>query len=366
MKKTTAWLVALCMLCAVPFGPLAARAGDAAREKVSASFFGTFDTLITVMGYPQDQAAFDRVFAQVQAAFQRYHEVYDAYQPHEGVHGLHYLNRHGAEGPVAVEPELLALLLFCREYQPITLGTVNVALGAVLQIWHDYREAGEADPANAQIPPMEALGAALAHTSFDDIVIDEAAGTVYFADPKLQLDLGAVAKGYAAEQVAQWLLASEMPSFLISAGGNVRVGLPPMDGRQRWGVSIQDPGASIFGNPNEGTVDTLFLAEASVVTSGDYQRFYVVDGKRYHHLIAPDTLMPGDLYRSVTVVCEDSGLADLLSTAFFLLPYDQGRALADSMEGVEVFWILNDGEDTIAMTDGMAKMSRANGASSRD
>lgn len=115
-------------------------------------------------------------------------------------------------------------------------------MGSVLSIWHEYREAGLDDPENAKLPPMEALQAAAQHMNIDDLILDEAAQTVYFADPEMKLDVGAVAKGYATEIVSQMLLAGDMPSFIISAGGNVRMGNPPADGRTKWGRRDSGPG----------------------------------------------------------------------------------------------------------------------------
>lgn len=363
MKKTVALALCVClMLCAAG---CAEQGMQAEYMKLQTSFFGTFDTIITLMGYAKSEDTFAEVAQEVRAMFQRYHEVFDNYNAYDGVKNLYYLNAQGPSGEaVPVEPELIDLLLFCQENQPAAEGMVNVAMGAVLNLWHVYREEGSGDPDGAELPPMEKLQAAVAHTNFEDVLIDENAGTVQFLDTQLRLDVGAVAKGYAAERVGQWLLTSEMPSFLLSAGGNMRAGEAPMDGRKRWGVAVQEPDGNVFSSAEEDRLDVLFVVGQSVVTSGDYQRYYWVDGRRYHHLISPETLMPPDEFRAVTVVCEDSGMADLLSTAFFLLPYAQGRALADSMEGVAVMWVLNDGNQTVVMTEGMKAMSYNEGATS--
>ena len=110
-------------------------------------------------------------------------------------------------------------------------------------------------------------------------------------------------------------------------------------------------------------VETLFLTNASVVTSGDYQRFYIVDGQRYHHLIDPDTLMPDTEFRSVSIITKDSGYADLLSTAAFLMPYDESRAFIESLDDVEALWVFPDGR--IEMTDGAKLAAKSCGATNK-
>ena len=138
----------------------------------------------------------------------------------------------------------------------------------------------------------------------------------------------------------------------------MRLGNPPMDGRKGWGVGIQDPDGAVLGLSD--IVETLFIANTSVVTSGDYQRFYTVDGVNYHHLIDPDTLMPGKDFRAVSIITEDSGLADMLSTAAFLMPYDESRAFVDSLEGVEAIWLFPDGSKKY--TFGAMNISKSYGA----
>lgn len=117
----------------------------------------------------------------------------------------------------------------------------------------------------------------------------------------------------------------------------------------------------LYGTKDESNiVETIFVKDLSVVTSGDYQRYFIVDNKNYHHLIDRDTLQPGEYFRGVTVVHEDSGLADFLSTAVFLMPYEEGLDLIESIEGAECYWIFLD--DSVKYTDGMKKMMLSEGA----
>jgi FAD:protein FMN transferase len=331
--------------------------------KYADTFFGTFDTVVTVMGYAEDQAVFTRAVAYAQEKFTYLHQQFDNYHEYEGINNLCTLNKTAGISPVTVSKELFDLLVYCKETQPKLQNTVNIAMGAVLSIWHTYREAGLLDPENAQLPPMEELLAARAHTNMDDLILDPENLTVFYADPEMKLDLGAVAKGYSAGLVAQSMLSSDMPSFIIDAGGNICTGNPPMDGRLRWGISIQDPDGTVFSDANTDIMDVLFLTNTAVVTSGDYQRYYTVNNRRYHHIISPETLMPANYMRSVTIVTRDSAYADILSTAVFLMPYEEGRAFVDSLDGVEAFWVLND--RTVMMTDGMAAMAKSIGATSK-
>lgn len=373
MRHRSARLLAL-LLCILLACSVLGGCAQVEPQKYSTSFFDVFDTVITIIGYADSQETFDRVVGEAQQQFVRYHQVFDGYNAYDGVHNLYYVNQNAASGPVPAEPELMTLLAWIRDLQPSLEGRVNVAMGAVLRLWHDAREVGVA------LPDEAALREAAGHVDMSQVILDEQAGTVYFADPELSLDLGAVAKGYTAERVAQWMLGSDMPSFIISAGGNVRCGQKPLDGRARWGVGIQDPGP-IDGMAGTGYMDVLYLTNLSVVTSGDYQRYYTVDGERdhhlndpdtlytvdgvrYHHLIDPDTLYPGRHMRAVTIVTQDSGLADALSTAVFLMPYEQGRAFVEALDGVEAYWVLLDG--SVQCTDGLRAMLASQGASSRD
>ena len=138
--------------------------------------------------------------------------------------------------------------------------------------------------------------------------------------------MGAIAKGWAGQKVAQ----SAPAGTLISLGGNViATGAKP--DKNPWTVGVQDP-------KGEGIIEKIPLTKGSVVTSGDYQRTFTVEGKDYPHIIDPATGMPGMFWSSVTVICEDSALADALSTALFLMPFGEGKALAEKCSATAL-WI---------------------------
>lgn len=346
-RRAIIWMIALLVIagavavCSLRSAPL---------QKFSSSFFGTFDTIVTVTGYAKNEAAFQKELGAVEDIFTRYHQLFDNYNTYEGINNLFVLNRDAAEAPVAVTKEMMDFLCFVQDLEGAQ-GTeeVNIAMGSVLRLWHEAREVSLATPENACVPDMAALKAASAHTDFHDLVIDSENGTVFYADPELKLDFGAVAKGYTVERAAEYLASSSMPSFIINAGGNVRTGKAPADGRECWVVGVQDP------DNTSSLMDTLKVVGTSVVTSGDYQRYYMLDGKRYHHIISPSSLFPADNFRAVTVITPDSGLADFLSTRLFLLSYEEGRALIDSLPAAEALWCFPDG--SLRMTDGYREIS---------
>lgn len=234
-----------------------------------------------------------------------------------------------------------------------TGGKMNVAFGTVLKIWHNYREAALDDPAQAAVPSMEELEAAAQHCDINDLILDEEASTVYFADPEMQLDVGSVGKGYAVEMVARAAEERGLKSALISVGGNLRsIGHKP--DYSRWTGGIQNPWtttADIVPTESGGYVAVVEVEDMSLVTSGNYQRYYELDGVRYHHLIDPDTLMPANYYSAVSVLAPDSGLADCLSTGLYCMPLEEGQALVESLENVEAMWMMNE-EDEVVYSSG--------------
>ncbi len=355
IKKTVFLFAILFCLLLCPFGR--------AEEKYSKNYFGAFDTVVQLIGYTDGQETFDRAADALMARLLEYHEAFDGYHSYPEVHNVWYLNRYAGQGPVEVPDCLFDLLSWCKEVSAQVPSKVNIAMGSVLSLWHEERERGLEDPSSAKLPDRAALEEAARHTDFDDVILDPENRTVFFADPELKLDLGAVAKGWAADQ-AQKDLMETMPSFLVSLGGNVYAGDAPADGRKHWGVSIQNPEGTVLSALQTDYLDVLYVDHMSVVTSGDYQRFYTVDGENYCHIIDPDTLMPAQNMRAVTVLCESSGLADYLSTALFLLPIDEGTALVESLPGVEALFCAMDG--TVTMTEGMAAVARSHGATSGD
>lgn len=325
-------LLCVLLLCALLTG-CATGSAEPEQKQYTASFLDVFDTVTSIAGKAENEEVFRTRSQQVHDALLEYHQLFDIYNDYDGINNLKTVNDNAGIAPVEVDARIIALLKDCKTYYELTGGMVNPAMGSVLQLWHVARNDGINDPMHAYLPEKAALQQAAQYMNFDAVVIDEAASTVFITDANVQLDVGAVAKGWATQRVAE----TAPSGLLISVGGNVCATGPKDAAGTPWVVGIQNP------DGGDNYLHTIYLVKGSLVTSGDYQRAYVVDGELYHHIIDPNTLYPSTLWRSVTIFCDDSGLADALSTALFLLPLEEGQALLDKT-GACAMWVDRDGE----------------------
>lgn len=315
------------------------------QTKQETTYLDLFDTVSTVTVYGVDADTFAAQQEQLHDFLLEYHQLADIYHDYPGIHNLKTVNDAAGGDPVPVDERLIDLLEYGKDAYALTHGRVNILLGAVLQQWHDCREAANDDPAAATLPAASALAEGNKHTNPALLVIDRTHGTVCLTDRSARIDMGAIAKGYATEQAARFAAKTlGWTSAMLNIGGNIRtVG---GKGDAAFNVGIQNP--DLFSA--QAYLLTVPSANNAVVTSGDYQRFFTVDGKQYHHIIDPDTLFPAEYLHAVTVICPDSGTADLLSTALFTLPVEQGLELLNEFPSAEAVFVLPDG--TLRYSDG--------------
>ncbi len=336
-RKLFPKLLTLCFLFAIL---LSSCTPKPEYSKFTAYSMDYFDTVTTIIGYEKTQEDFDAVSDEILVLLGEYHRLYTIYHRFDGLENLCTVNEliDGSHRTVAVDQRIIDLLLYAREMHTLTGGIVNIAMGSVLSIWHDCRTAGMNDPAAASLPPMEILQEAAGHTDIRNMVIDEENNTVTLTDPLMTLDVGAIAKGYAVERIAQELEERGISGYVLNVGGNIRsVGVKP--DASSWTIGIENPSGGDY-------LAFLQLNGQAVVTSGSYQRYYTVGGKTYHHIIHPETLMPAEGFVSVSVVSPHSGYADALSTALFCLPLEEGLRLVESLPDLEALWVSDDGTKT--------------------
>jgi thiamine biosynthesis lipoprotein len=300
-----------------------------------------FDTVTTFIGYTVNEKKFNYYANIIFNEMERLHALYDIYNPYAGLNNIWTVNEQAGIKPVSVDSDLIALIQFGKTAHAETNGAVNIAIGPVTELWRIARENGLDDPENAAVPDKGLLSEAALFINMEDVIINESEGTLFLKKAGMRLDVGALAKGYAAEKAMRLAAEAGMKSGLLDAGGNiVAVGGPREIDRDKWGVSLTDPVQKLSGI--NAYLDRLYITNASVVTSGSYERFFAADGKRYGHIIDPSTLSPAELYAGVTVIHEDSGVAEMLSTALFILPVETGKNLVSEWMA-EAVWIYPDG-----------------------
>ena len=319
--------------------------GEKELIRYESEFIMLFDTTTRIVGFAESKEKFTEYSQIIYDNLKEYHQLYDIYNDYEGVNNIKTINDNAGIKPVEVDEKIIDLLKFSKDLYEKTNGKTNIAFGAVLKIWHEYRTEGIEDPDNAVLPPENELRSASEHTNIEDIIIDEKNSTVFLKDSLMSLDVGAIAKGYATEQVSRTVRDSGMTSGLLSVGGNIRAINNNISTRAPWNVGIQNPD----GSTGQSVIEIVKIDDKSLVTSGDYERYYIVDGEKYNHITDVYTLYPAKYFTSVSIICEDSGVADALSTAIFCMPFEEGLKIINSMPETEAMWIF--GDKTIKYSD---------------
>jgi thiamine biosynthesis lipoprotein len=301
------------------------------HEYVSDQFL--MDTLISIKVYGKDPETLRKAVDAAYAEMRRIAELSDGF-PQPGTAAFNgsdvcRINAQAGRQPVRVDGDILAMLLLAKKYNELSEGAIDVTVGPLMDLW------GFAED-TPRVPPPDRIRAALALVDSKDLLLNERERTAFLRRAGMKLDMGAVAKGYATEKALQVLKNHGITQALLDAGGNIRV-LGRNTFNAPWRIGIKDPRKS------DAIAAILPLEDASAVTSGDYYRFFESGGKRYHHILDPRSGYPADRHMSVTVVTKDAGLADILSTVFFVLPPEKSLEMAEKMAGVELFLISADG-----------------------
>ncbi|HJB27092.1 MAG TPA: FAD:protein FMN transferase [Firmicutes bacterium] len=291
--------------------------------------FFAMDTYMSVLVYGNNaEQAADACVTEIQ----RLDTLLDKNDPKSDIFRLN----HAQGAMIPIEPETEDLLSLARTYAKQTSGKFDPTINAVSELWAIGSE-------RERVPPGAELSQALRKVGYENLVLSR--GQAQLKDGAT-VDLGGIAKGYAADRAVQILREYGIEHAVLSLGGNVYV-LGSAPNGQPWNIGIQDP------DDKQDIIATLSLSNCSAVTSGDYERYFEQDGIRYHHIFDPKTGYPGNSgVRSVTIICESSTQADAYSTALFLMGMEQGIEFYHQQGGFEAVFVLEDG--SVQCTDGIS------------
>ena len=341
MKKLLFLLLVICMGCKTSINY---------TQKQMYSFDSGFDTVIAYIEWVEDgdtqyRENANRTFGK----FSYYNKLFDSFHDYENINNIKTINDNAGIKAVSVSQEVIDMLLEAKYFYDISYGKIDITAGKMISLWHDAREIGMELNTNGEygeVPNSAELEESIKHKGWDKIIIDDENNTVFITDPYVSLDVGSVAKGYATQKVAEYLVSEKVKNAVIDAGGNLKALSGKYNGKD-WITGIRNPNNPSL-SPDDSLLTVQYSGDKSAVTSGDYERAFIAkDGKSYSHIIDPDTTYPADKYRSVTIITTDAGVADCLSTALFCLDYEDGLKVIEQYKKdhdnafLEVIWVAN-------------------------
>ena len=244
------------------------------------------------------------------------------------------INRNAGISPVRVSQDTIDVLRAAAEASTLTRGKFDITFGALADIWrfdHDQDNV---------VPDRQLIETRLTRIDYRAVQVDDTAKTVFITRPGMRVHLGGIGKGYAIDRAIALLRERGFSDFLIQSGGDLYVA--GTNGGAPWQLGIADPRGA------HDPFATVEITNGTLSTSGDYERFFMKDGKRYHHLIDPDFGEPASGCRSVTIVTNRAVIADVLSTGVFIMGPDEGMKLIEQLPDVEGVIVTSDNEVLIS------------------
>ena len=283
------------------------------------------DTLVTIK--VKDQSGAKEAVAQSFTVMKKWAERLDRHDENSAITSI---NKYGSKG-VQVASEIIYLFSAAGKYYRLSNGAFDITIAPLLDLWGFGKQ-------KQAVPSQEEVNKALARVGFSKLLINQKNNFVYLK-PDMKVDLGGMAKGFIVDKGISSLEDSGIKSAFINAGGNIRVLGSKYTGRP-WHVGIRKPG-------QEGEIFTDYIIgmeEGSVATSGDYERYFTYNGKRYSHLLDPRTGYQARDMQAVTIFAPDAFTADILSTAIFIMGREEGQKLINELTGVEGFMVWDESD----------------------
>ncbi|PWT86688.1 MAG: FAD:protein FMN transferase [Blastocatellia bacterium] len=279
----------------------------------------TMGSELRVTAWTADEARATGAFNLVFAEFDRLDALMSVWR--EGS-DIDRLNNAAGRHAVPVSPEVRQVLHVAHQVSDWTGGKFDVTFGALSRLWKFDHDQDNRVPERAEVEKKIPL------INYRDLEIDDGAGTAFLKRAGMRAHLGGIGKGYAVDRATDILRHQGLHDFMIQAGGDLYVA--GRRGDRPWRVAIRDP-----RGPADKTFAALDLTDGTFSTSGDYERFFMKDGRRYHHILDPDLGEPAGKCRSVTIVADNATLADALSTGVFVVGPEAGMALIERLPHVE-------------------------------
>lgn len=289
-----------------------------ALHKFSRFAMGTL-VEVTLRGTPQDAKEAS------QSIFDELKRIEDLTSFHKAS-TLTQLNNNAGEHPVKVDRELLSMIQEALRIAQVTNGAFDPTVGTLTRLW---QFSGGNEP---RLPAPSETEEALTKVGWQKVQVDAKGGTVFLPERGMAVDLGGIVKGYALNRAAQLLQKRRIESALVNIGGDI-VAVGEKAPGKPWRVGVKDP------RKEGGIVSVAPLKNRVIVTSGDYERFFIRDGRRYHHILNPKTGYPAQGVQSVTIVGPIGTTLQPLGTAAFVTGPDEGLTLLKSVPGAEGFTI---------------------------
>ena len=293
-------------------------------------------TAITVTLYQNGPAdTFDRIFARIQEIEEKMSTSLEDYTDTE----LLQVNASAGQRSVQVSPDTFAVVQRALEYSAMSNGAFDVSIWPLVNLWGIGTE-------SAAIPEANELRRVAALVDYRQVDLNAAERTIYLPAEGMGVDVGGIAKGYAADEAARIVAEAGIGHALVDLGGNIlTVGDKPDGSSWRIGVQVPDSSRGQY-------LGIAMVVDKAVVTSGTYERFFVADGIRYHHIVDPKTGYPvQNGLDSVTIIAEESMAADALSTAVFALGLEDGLSFVENLRDVEAIFVTDKNE--VYQTSGM-------------
>lgn len=288
--------------------------------------FTVFNTLCRLSVWSLPPARSDALFTELNHQLRLLHDCINAYDPDSELSGL---NRNAATAPVICSPMLWDILMSAREAWHISDGTFDVTIGPLMQLWGFYGKQQTA-------PSQDEIQAARQKVGLDKVRFDEQQRSVAFSVPGMRIDFGGIAKGYALDLACKILTQHGADIFLLDLGGNIACSATPPPGREAFTIGIRNPYA------RDTLLGTMSLRGHSVATSGNYERFRFIDGKRVGHIMDPRSGLPCAYIDGVSAVTTNGLLSDVFSTAVFVGRQDLARSLCERFPGTGFIFVTKD------------------------